>query len=132
VQTERERIARFLNLEAGHPLQLARIRGIRSVETARKFLEFEAEHQARQFVVGTLNRRIKALQEREDAPKTAETASGGAGESSAVATDGGDERTLSAGSQCPDCDDGTLKVVTVHEDQGLWCPECADFRGEPA
>ena len=126
---ERERIARFLNLEAGHQLQLARIRGLRSVETARKFIEYEAEHQSRKFVIGAINRRVKELEAREDGPTPAETASAGDGESSAVATDGGAE-TLSAGADCPECEDGSLKVVTVHEDQGLWCPECADFRGE--
>jgi hypothetical protein len=132
MQSERERIARFLNLEAGHPLQLARIRGIRSVETARKFLEFEADHQGRQFVVGAINRRVKELEAREDGPTPAEAASGGEGASAAVATDGGDETPLSAGEDCPECADGTLKVVAVHDQDGLWCPHCADFRGEAA
>jgi hypothetical protein len=131
MQSERERIARFLNLEAGHPLQFARIRGIRSVETARKFLAFEADHQARQIVVGAINRRVRELEAREEERTAAEAASAADGESWAVATDGGAE-TLSAGADCPECGDGTLKVVTVHEDQGLWCPECADFRGEAA
>jgi len=131
MRSERERIARFLNLEAGHPLQFARIRGIRSIETARKFLAFEADHQGRQMVVGAINRRLKELEAREEQPTAAETASAVDGESSAVATDGG-AKTLSAGADCPECDDGTLKVVTVHEDQGLWCPDCADFRREAA
>jgi len=130
MQSERERIARFLNLEAGHPLQLARIRGIRSVETARKFLTFEADHQARQFVVGAINRRVKELEAREDEPTPAEAPPSPEDASSAVATDGGGEPPLSAGEDCPECDDGTLKVVSLHEQQGLWCPDCADFRGE--
>jgi hypothetical protein len=120
---QRERIARFLNLEAGHPLQVARIRGLRSVETAREFLKFEAEHQSRRSVVGAINRRVDELQRREAA---ASVSSG----STPVRADGGDETPPSAGEGCPKCGNAKLREVTVNEQDGLWCPECADFLGE--
>jgi len=127
---ERERIARFLNLEGNHPLLHARIRGLRSVELARRFVDLEARHKARQPVIAAINQRIAELQAREDGPTPAEPASDGDGESSVVATDGGDEAPLSAGEDCPECGDAELREVTVRERVGLWCPECADFRGE--
>jgi len=126
MQSERERIARFLNLEGNHPLLHARIRGLRSVELARRFVDLEARHKARQPVIAAINQRIAELQAREDGPTPAEAPSAGEGESSVVATDGGD----AAGEDCPECADGTLKVVAVHDREGLWCPDCADFRGE--
>jgi hypothetical protein len=65
--TDRERIARFLNLDADAPMLQARTRGLRSVEACRAFLRCEAEHQARQSVIAAINER-KATVETVDSP----------------------------------------------------------------
>jgi hypothetical protein len=115
--TERKRIARFLNLEADHQLLHARIRGFRSVEMCRAFLAYEADHQARQSDIAAINQRQQAIWARGTRPDGAETDAG-----RTARTDGGDARP-----RCGACEE-PVSEQSVAGERGWWCPEWGALR----